>query len=875
MKKILIPFFIIFLCFNFTAFAQVKPDGQKAMEHLKYLASDQFKGRKAGTPEYQRAAEYVAKKMEEYGLKPGGENGAWFQQVPFKNWRNFDQPIRLEIVSPEHRVYFAGWNRDFVPTTGTGSGIVKGKLVFAGYGIIAEKYNWNDYKNIDVTGKIVRIVPGVPPSMEKKLKGYGSSTKKVKTAVEKGAAGIIFMNVTESLQRRRYSLFLRKGTCPEGFVVMTANTNFLDDVFYISHQSWRYLISKTIREKKSYTAPLDITVEMEAHFTREDRTAPNVIGILPGNDPELKNEYIIIGGHLDHLGTGIDGFIYNGADDNAASVAVILEIARVLQANNFKPDRSVVFAAWAGEELGLVGSRYYTNHPVYPLDKTVVYMNMDMVGCGDDDMYIGGMYEFSDFYDILKQNMSEEMKKKLHYRLNYRGSDHVSFLQKGVTAISLRSGGLLSRKLDDEHPEYHRPGDDPGIIEPELLQQAAQYHYDNIVYLANYRGNLLNPEFHINFTHKDAVVVDLHCDTIGRYLRGADLTKDNEKGHIDIPKLKRGGVDLQVFACFVGPPRNELQKNQAAKRVFDEIDGIYQLVEENPDDLAIVKSYEDLMRLRGTGKTGIFIGIEGGYAIENDLRLLRSFYRAGVRYMTLTHWTHTDWADASGDTVAQFGGLTEFGEKVVKEMNRLGMIIDVSHVHDETFWDVIRITDSPIIASHSCCRALSVHHRNMTDEMLKALAKNGGVIGINFSPGYLNAENDKKLNALREEIAKKYGMPANRREWRNVDPEKRIKFMEEYRTKAEELRKTLPKVDVKTVVDHIEHVIKVTGSTDYVGLGSDFDGIGSTPEGLKNAGDLPNITRELFRRGYSENDIKKILGGNFLRVFRKVCSNRK
>jgi membrane dipeptidase len=499
-------------------------------------------------------------------------------------------------------------------------------------------------------------------------------------------------------------------------------------------------------------------------------------------------------------------------------------------------------------------------------------MNMDMVGCGDADLYVGGMWEFSDFYDMLKENMDEEMKKKLRYRLNYRGSDHSAFVRKGITAISLRTGNVLTRELDDEHPEYHYPGDAPNIVEPELLQLSAQYYYDILVFLAKSKKNLLDPIHHINFVHKDAAVVDLHCDTISRYLSGVDLSKDNEKGHLDIPKLKQGAVDLQVFACFVAPPADELEKIQAAKKAFKLIDGVNRLVEENPDDIALVQSYDDLRRLRGSGKTGILIGIEGGYAIENDLSLLRSFYKSGVRLMTLTHWTRTDWADASGDEKAEHGGLTKFGEKVVKEMNRLGMIIDVSHVHDETFWDVLRITDSPVVASHSCSRALSDHHRNLSDEMLKALAKNGGVIGINYAPSFLNEDYSKKMDELREEIAEKHGLPSDYSELMKADPEKRKKFYDEYRVKEEKLRKTLPPIDVKTVVDHIDHVVKVTGKADYVGLGSDFDGIGRPPDGLENVGKISNITKELFARGYKEADIRKILGGNFLRVLRKISS---
>ena len=238
--------------------------------------------------------------------------------------------------------------------------------------------------------------------------------------------------------------------------------------------------------------------------------------------------------------------------------------------------------------------------------------------------------------------------------------------------------------------------------------------------------------------------------------------------------------------------------------------------------------------------------------------------------MTLTHWTHTDWADASGDPKAEHCGLTPFGEQVVHEMNKLGMVIDLSHVHDETFWDVMRISEAPVVASHSCCRALADHHRNLSDEMLKALAKNNGVVGINFYPGFLNAEIEKKQAALLAEVTKKYGLAEDFQAIMDADEETRNKVMAEYKARSKELQKTLPRVDVKTVVDHIDHVIKVTGYTDHVGLGSDFDGISSTPEGLENAGCLLAITEEMQRRGYKEGDIRKILGGNFLRVFQAV-----
>ena len=875
MKKILPLILASLFVLSGQTIDRFKANGQKAYEHVRHLASDEFTGRKSGTPGYAKAAEYMATKMKEVGLQPGGENGTWFQEVPFKSWSNFEPPTRLEILSPERRIYFPGRRRDFAPLSGTSSGIARGRAAFVGYGVSSEKPSWDDYEGLDVEGRILIVLPDAPPDFDAAAGRAWTLEKKVKLAAEKRAVGLIEMDPSEpgrstSTARRRMRRFIKQGECPPDFVVIQAGESFLDDLCYCTKKSWKDAVSRILRLKKPHSFLIDADLEMEAHFVQEDRTARNVIGLLPGRDPKLQDEIIIMGGHLDHLGVGLDGLIYNGADDNAVSAGTLLETARVLIASGFRPARSILFSAWAGEELGLIGSRYYTQHPVFPLEKTVAYLNVDMVGLGDSDLLVGGMWEYSQFYDLLKPALDPEIAKKLKPRVNYRGSDHTSFWGKGVTALSLRTGEVRTGELDDEHPEYHRPGDRPEFIDPELLRLAAQYHIDIIRYLAVAKEDLLNPRFRAEFIHKDAVVADLHCDTIGRFMGGEDLRQDLPKGHIDIPKLKRGGMDLQVFATFVPPPANDLEKARAAKAIFQQVEGIRRLVDQNPDDLEIVQSYSDAMRIRNSGKTGILIGIEGGYAIDSDLDLLRTFYKTGVRLMTLTHWSDTDWADASGDPDAGHGGLTSVGEKVVKEMNKMGMVIDVSHVHDETFWDVLRVSEAPVVASHSCCRALADHHRNLSDEMLKALAKNNGVVGINFHPGFLNAEIEKKHDALLAEVTKKFGLADDFQAVMKADEETRNKIRAEYESRSKELEKSLPRVDVKTVVDHIDHVIKVTGYTDHVGLGSDFDGISSTPEGLENVGKILAITEEMQRRGYKEGDIRKILGGNFLRVFQAV-----
>ncbi len=708
---------------------QVKADGAEAYKHIQYLASDDMRGRKAGAPEYAKAAEYVAAKMKEYGLQPGGANGSWFQEVPFKSWSNFDLPIRLEITAPERRVYFAGRGRDFQPARGTGSGVARGTAAFIGYGVVSENPGWDDYAGLDIRGRVAVFLQGAPPGFDGAAAGPWTLEKKVKLAVERGAAGAIEMDTTEpgpARARRRLTAMIAPGVCPAGFVVVHATANFLDDLFYLSKKSWRDPVSKILRLKKPFPFTLDTAVEMEAHYVQEERRAVNVIGVIPGRNRKLKDELVLMGGHLDHLGVGLDGFVYPGADDNATSAATVLETARVLAASRFKPARTIVFASWAGEEQGMVGSRYYVDHPAFPLAKTVAYLNVDMTGAGGDDLLVGGMWEYGRFYDIVKAGLDPGIVKRLRPRINYRGSDHTSFWDKRVTAISLRTGSNLNLGLDDEHPEYHRPGDRPELIDPEHLRVAAQYHVEAIRTLANSKADFFDPQFRAEFVHKDAAVADLHCDTISRFMEGEDLRQDLPGGNIDIPKLKRGAVDLQVFACYVGPPADELERSRAAKKAFDEIEAVYRLVGQSPDDLEVVKTYEDAARLRNSGKTAVLIGIEGGYAIEDDLDLLRAFHRAGVGLMTLTHWTRTAWADASGDPEPKWGGLTEFGEKVVQEMNRLGMVVDVSHAHDETFRDVMRVSSAPVVASHSCCRALSDFHRNVSDDLLKDWPRTAG-----------------------------------------------------------------------------------------------------------------------------------------------------
>jgi membrane dipeptidase len=368
---------------------------------------------------------------------------------------------------------------------------------------------------------------------------------------------------------------------------------------------------------------------------------------------------------------------------------------------------------------------------------------------------------------------------------------------------------------------------------------------------------------------ESAIVVDTHADTPQRFLdEGFDIgsTDPNDVGHLSLDKARRGNLGAEFFSIWVDPETNQ---GHFARHTFDLIDSVYEQAARHPDRMMMAFSVADIERAHREHKLAALMGIEGGHSIENDMHLLRDYYRLGVRYMTLS-WSNTnEWADSSGDIddakIQHHNGLTDFGKQVVLEMNGLGMMVDISHVADKTFWDAIATTKAPVIASHSSARALVDAPRNMTDDMLRAVAKNGGVVQVNFFSGFLDQDYRNKMLAQDKDQAaaiqkyvdslKAQGKPVN--------------YIAVNRMQREWMAKIL-RPPFKVLIDHIDHIAKVAG-VDHVGLGSDFDGVsGATPQGMDSAADLPKITQALLDRGYSEDDIKKILGGNLLRVFRRV-----
>ena len=354
-----------------------------------------------------------------------------------------------------------------------------------------------------------------------------------------------------------------------------------------------------------------------------------------------------------------------------------------------------------------------------------------------------------------------------------------------------------------------------------------------------------------------SIVVDTHNDiTTPMTNDDFDLAGDPPVPYrTNIERMKKGGLTAEFFSLYIRPWY--VTNGGAARRTLDMIDSVYRAVERHPGDLLFATTAADIRQAKRQGKIACLMGIEGGHAIENSLPTLREFYRLGVRYMTLT-WNNTnDWADA-GRGEKKHGGLSDFGREVVREMNRLGMLVDVSHVSDDTMSDALDVSTAPIIASHSSARALSDVPRNIPDDLLRRIAKNGGVVQVNFYSGFVDRNTvvpqsearDAQLKTQQEALNQKY----------KDDPERLAEEGDKL-----EASHPLPPLPISKLIDHFEHIIKVAG-IDHVGIGADFDGANDMPEGAKDVSMLPNITYELLKRGYSERDIRKVLGENLLRV---------
>lgn len=347
--------------------------------------------------------------------------------------------------------------------------------------------------------------------------------------------------------------------------------------------------------------------------------------------------------------------------------------------------------------------------------------------------------------------------------------------------------------------------------------------------------------------HQSAMVIDTHIDTTQKLLNpDFNFTVRQEFGHVDLPRLREGGVNAVFLAVWVPGPVEQGVGPQSARKQLQQI---HATAAAHPDDLVLARTVQDVHQAKQNNHLALLIGIEGGYLIDDSLDILRDYHRQGAAYLTLTHSFHTSWADSAGvhhDLPPQHGGLTEFGREVIHELNRLGMMVDISHISDDTFWQVVEITTTPLIATHSSCRAVTPHRRNLSDDMMQAIAKTGGVVQINFAAAFLDPKHPP------------------------LDPDLVNRFFDDPASLTEPI--TDHQTPLRWLVDHFDHAINLIGA-DHVGIGTDFDGVPTLPVGMDNCSMLPNLTAELLKRGHTENTLTNMLGNNALRVMEACQQN--
>ncbi|MGQ9617701.1 MAG: M20/M25/M40 family metallo-hydrolase [Candidatus Aminicenantia bacterium] len=599
LRRLLFAWVFAILLISF-AFSEEKFSGNDILAYIKVLSGDKFEGRKSGLLGGERASEWIAGKFKEWGIPPAVKDG-YFQY--FTNpFFNVDGDVFLRIYDIKKKRTFS-YGDDWRVVNFSGSGKVKGEIVFVGYGIISEKNKWNEYKDISVRDKIVLVVNGYPPFLEEKIGEEAQIGEKVENAYKNGAKGIIFVfKPGETPQRIRLSIPSDKYI--KNFIAIYATENVLNFIFKETSTDFLYLMQVIDRERKPASTKLSCFAEISAKTTFDPkRKMRNVIAKIEGFDPVLKEEAVIVGAHMDHLGVSPEGDVYNGANDNASGTAVVMEVARMIKINNFKPKRTLIFALWAGEEQGLLGSRYYVDNPIFPIEKTVAYFNLDMVGHGDGKINFPGIYYGPEIWDILKKKLPEDIRKDLNpSRGGPGGSDHTSFLEKGVPGFGIMTSGY--------HFKYHQTRDDFDLIKPEILEKVAKFVYNSMKILAdeNIKIQGLREEL---YTLRYSAVVGFVEKSLSSLIE-------------DARSIEFFDLDLG-FLPIIGNSFTEISKN-----ILDTLETI-----EKERKISVLTSPSQFMLDSRMGNLSLLLGIEDLKGVREDLRVLKMLSKIGLGYLVL------------------------------------------------------------------------------------------------------------------------------------------------------------------------------------------------------------------------------------------------
>lgn len=677
--------------------AQEKPSGEAAKSYVTYLASDALQGRDTSSPGFEKAVQWLVEKFKNWGLEPAGNNGTYIQEFPFDYYKDeFEYP---ELIINNRKFYPE--DRDIDVLKYSGGGKITGDVVFVGFGISAADKGLDEYAGLDVKNKIVLAMRGCPVNDEKKWEGFESDSSKVATAMAKGAMGIMicanFGEEDRSIGRWR----LQPGNYKPGFLVFGVServSNFLLMKKYETNRMWERRMRDQFESLNKELKPMSVTTGKSAIMKMKveydpTRKGKNVLGIIKGTDPIVGNEVIVLGGHLDHLGIEYNQ-VYNGADDNASGASVVMEVARVMLANKAKPKRTILFACWGGEERGLLGSRYYAEHPSIPIEKTVLDFNMDMVGLGNK-LGFPGIYYAPEIWKIIKANNSEATLEFIEpSRGGPGGSDHTPFITRGVPAFALMTNPW------DGHPDYHQPGDDSEKISAELLGKVAQFVYDNALLIANYDGNLIVANRLPIYIHKSANIIDIHPIPY-------------EPGLALLDSLQNEWIDIQ----FVEAPLDSLK--DPSVKLAEMVKSLDAAAEEESDISRMMGPMARMFRSR-RDKTTSVMGLTGVQSVNSDLANLRIAGKLGAKFFMF------DGVD--GKWITADDGLTKDGKKAIQEMNDQKMLILLQNLPENALVQILETSQNPVVIAG--VKGVG----SISDSLVQKVNEKDGLIALAFCP---------------------------------------------------------------------------------------------------------------------------------------------
>ncbi len=626
----------------FPASAQNKKtafDPQAAFGYLKDLASDAMLGRKSGEPGGIQAAEYIAAKLKSWGLEPAGPNGGFFQDFTFESYE-VQRGASLAIVARNRTRGFV-YGEDWIPSRYSGSGLLGAEIVFAGYGISAPDKDFDEYAAVDVKDKLVLFSTDTPVRLRDALREEAKLESRIKAARSRGARGVLLFRSDSQPLGNFFRGDLAKEIYDPGFVILSVERKIVDFIFKWQMGDPRYFFRQIEETGKpqSYGLGVQSLINIQADFN-EKRPTQNVLAKISGTDPKLKNEIVVVGAHLDHLGVDMTGDILNGADDNASGTAVVMESARVMKLNRFKPKRTILFALWGAEEEGLFGSKHYSENPVFPLDQTVANINLDMVGHGTGKVEASGAYYAPEIYEFLKARLRREILDNMIFtRGGPGGSDHTHFLYNGVPAFYLDTDG--------PHFKTNRVGDVIAHIKPDIMRNAGLFVLAALEILAGERGVPILPGRREMFHWRYQTIFNHETPPLEKVIKEHQDSLDPD-------------VDFQLAAVSGADGlTGEALRMDLLRKFLDGKDAIAR------SKGLVLFGNEGASERRRPWKTTVVPGLRGLAAIRDDLRWAEAFSKQGFAFIAL---------DEPG-VLFSGGGLSEEGKKILEALEKTNLLL--------------------------------------------------------------------------------------------------------------------------------------------------------------------------------------------------------